>query len=167
MRRPSVRPAVGVPAVAACASANAPRSWKSVGARIPRRVPSTRFRCCESRCRFEPRSGCRSESAPTRRGRRSGDERNPIAGAQRRRPRPGAPIAALSRERTRPRRPQRSSRPARNSLVPGGPLTSSQIGPPSGSAVIWNVRKRQHCRSVSRTLAIVIRMSSAGAKRIR
>jgi hypothetical protein len=38
----------------------------------------------------------------------------------------------------------RSNIPARNALVPGGPLNSSQIGPASGSMVRRNVRNLQH-----------------------
>ena len=61
----------------------------------------------------------------------------------------------------------KSRTPARNSLVPGGPLNSSQIGPPSGSTVMRNVRNLQHCRSISMRCAIDARRPLSGVKRRR
>lgn len=52
----------------------------------------------------------------------------------------------------------------KNSRVPGGPVSSSQIGPPPGSTVISNRRNRQHCRSAS-TISKIADSASAGSLR--
>ena len=76
------------------------RSWKSGGATLPRRVPSTRSRCRRNHWRFVPRSGCRAKAAPTRRGYRQIGSRRPISGAQLPRP----PLVYLVRPRSVQRR---------------------------------------------------------------
>ena len=59
------------------------RSRKSGGASLPRRVPSSRSGCVNEHWRFVPRSGCRDESATTRRASVRVARRKPISGAQR------------------------------------------------------------------------------------
>ena len=63
-----------------------PRSRKSGGASLPRRVPSSRSRCMRHHRCFVPRSGCSDESAATRRASVRVASRKPISGAQRPRP---------------------------------------------------------------------------------
>jgi hypothetical protein len=48
--------------------------------------------------------------------------------------------------------------------VPGGPTSSNQIGPPSGSTVMSNRRNRQDCRSAS-TVSKIVDSASAGSLR--
>ena len=62
------------------------RSGKSGEVSLPRRVPSPRSGCVNYHWRFEPRSGCRDESATTRRASVSVANRKPISGAQRPQP---------------------------------------------------------------------------------
>jgi hypothetical protein len=50
-----------------------------------------------------------------------------------------------------------------NFRVPGGPVSSTEMGPPSGSTVMRKRRKRQHCRSASIVRAIVASRSSLAA----
>jgi len=60
-----------------------PRSRKSGGVSLPRRVPSPRSGCVNEHWRFVPRSGCSHESATTRRAGGRVASRKPISGAQR------------------------------------------------------------------------------------
>jgi hypothetical protein len=60
-----------------------------------------------------------------------------------------------------------SSSAETNSRVPGGPVSSREIGPPSGSTVMLKRRKRQHWRSASIVRAMVESMSSVAANRRR
>ena len=62
------------------------RSGKSGEVSLPRRVPSPRSGCVNYHWRFEPRSGCRDESATTRRAGGRVASRKPISGAQRPQP---------------------------------------------------------------------------------
>ena len=59
---------------------------QEIGWSLPRRVPSPRSGCVNYHWRFEPRSGCRDESATTRRASVSVANRKPISGAQRPQP---------------------------------------------------------------------------------
>ena len=84
-RRPS-RQADEIPSGGCVRKRHIWRSRKSGGASLPRRVPSSRSGCVSYHWRFVPRSGCRDESATTRRAGVREANRKPISGAQRPQP---------------------------------------------------------------------------------
>ena len=66
------------------------------------------------------------------------------------------------RERKQTDMPHASNSAEMNSRVPGGPVSSREIGPPSVSTVMLKRRKRQHCRSASIVCAMTASISPAG-----